>query len=165
MFAAGGLSINSVANYNLESITQARSDLDEVDYAGYDGCALGLQCQRYEYRIFTTFSYFRGPWNASLRHPYWPELDNTACRTDPAAIDCIYDSMPSYNLFSATLGYTLGDKYRLSLGIENLFDKEPPCTGADPTATPFATECTHGGNGATYDPLGRRFFVGMTMNF
>ncbi|HEX5418445.1 MAG TPA: TonB-dependent receptor, partial [Gammaproteobacteria bacterium] len=164
MFGGGGFSINSVANYNLHSITQAEADIDEIDYAGFNGCALGLQCQRYRYRIFTTFGYFHGAWNFSLRHQFWPELDANSCRTAPDSVSCTYGSLPSYNLFALTAGYRLGDKYRFSLGIENLFDTDPPCTGADPTDTPFPTECTHNG-GATYDPLGRRFFLGMQMNF
>src|SRR5690606_21354613 len=77
----GGFSMNTVANYNLESITQDRPDLAEVDHAGYNDCSLQIQCQQYDYRLFTTFSYFRGPWNVSLRHQYWPELDHNACRT------------------------------------------------------------------------------------
>lgn len=57
------------------------------------------------------------------------------------------------------------DRYLVSVGIENLLDEEPPCLGANPTATPFPTECTHASGGATYDPLGRRFFLQMTMDF
>ena len=80
---------------------------------------------------------------------------------------CLYDSYPSYQLFSLTGGYTFADKYRLNVGIENLFDEEPPCVGADPNAFPFALDCSHvsGGPGATYDPLGRRFFISMAMDF
>jgi outer membrane receptor protein involved in Fe transport len=53
----------------------------------------------------------------------------------------------------------------VSLGIENLLDEDPPCVGADPTDTPFPTACTRTGNGATYDPLGRRYFLSVTMDF
>jgi hypothetical protein len=51
------------------------------------------------------------------------------------------------------------------MGIENLLDEDPPCTGANPAATPWPTVCSHSGGGSTYDPLGRRFFVSMTMDF
>ena len=57
------------------------------------------------------------------------------------------------------------------MGIENLFDEEPPLVGANPTSLPYATPAQHiggglgGASGATYDPLGRRFFVSMTMEF
>ena len=163
----GGFAMNTVANYNLESITQDTPVSPEVDHAGYNTCSLQIQCQQYLYRIFTNFNYFRGSWSVSLRHQYWPELDNNACRTNPAAIACIYSSRPSYQLFALTGGYTFAERYRLNLGIENLLDEDPPCIGANPTAFPFATECSHigGGAGGTYDPLGRRYFVSMTMDF
>ena len=162
--ANGGLSMNSVANYNLKAITQDSIDVAPIDHAGFNDCGLQIQCQRYNYRLFTTFSYFRGPWNVSLRHQYWPELDNSACRTDTQSNGCLRSSYPSFNLFALTGGYTFADKYRVSLGIENLLDEDPPCIGGDPNASPFPTDCTHSG-GSTYDPLGRRFYVSMTMDF
>ena len=161
--ANGGFSMNSVANLNLNSITQDAPDVDEIDWAGYNGCALGIQCQRYDYRIFTTFSYFRGPWNISLRHQYWPELDNTGCRTDVNSLGCLYNTLPAYNLFALSTGYSF-DKYTIRLGIENLLDEDPPCIGQRPANVPFPLDCTHSG-GSTYDPLGRRYFVSMNMEF
>src|SRR5690606_2268131 len=63
----GALNLNVLANYNIENITQVRPDQAEVDWAGTLGCALQLQCMGYDYRVFTTLSYFRGPFSASLR--------------------------------------------------------------------------------------------------
>ena len=66
------------------------------------------------------------------------------------------------------------DKYTLSVGIENLLDEDPPCINAEsdaPTATlfQFPTACSHmpvaTGGDATYDPLGRRFFISMNDGF
>jgi hypothetical protein len=60
----------------------------------------------------------------------------------------------------------------VSFGIENLLDEEPPCLNANPGAAPFPTQCSHvgstfgnAGDTATYDPLGRRFFLSMNMEF
>ncbi len=164
----GFFSMNTVANFNLSSITQDRPELPEEDHAGYNDCSLQIQCQRYDYRIFTQFSYTQGAWNVSLRHQYWPSLDDQDCRTSRMQEDCIYDSRPTYQLFAMTAGYTFADRYRVNLGIENLLDEEPPCLGADPDGPGwFPRECSHisGGNGNTYDPLGRRFYVSMTMDF
>ena len=167
----GGINLNTVANYNLEATTQDRPGLEEIDHAGYSSCALQIQCQRYEYRLFTTFSYFTGPWTVSVRHQHWPSLDNSACRTNTQSNGCLYSTNPSYNLFALTAGYRFQDRYRVSLGIENLLDEEPPCLGYNPDANGgrFASPCTRGGgfggSGAVYDPLGRRFFVGMNMEF
>ena len=169
--ANGGFSMNTIANYNLESTTQDRPALAEIDHSGYNSCALQIQCQRYDYRVFSTFSYFTGPWTVSLRHQYWPSLDDADCRANRMAEDCMYDSLPSYDLFALTAGYTFQDRYRVNLGIENLLDDVPPCLGYDPDANGgrFARDCARGGgfggNGAVYDPLGRRFFLSLSMEF
>jgi outer membrane receptor protein involved in Fe transport len=121
--------------------------------------------------LFTTFNYFKGAWNASLRHQYWPELEHNTCRTNPLAEACIYSTYPDQHLLHATFGYTFDDKYRLNFGIENLLDTDPPCVGAEPARVPYPYTCEHasqvGGDqyNATFDVLGRRYFVSMTMDF
>ncbi len=101
-----------------------------------------------------------------MRHQYWPELKNNACRTNPAAVACVYSTLPSYGLFALSGDYRF-DRYTLSAGIENLFDEEPPCIGANPTATPYPDGVLVRGwrDASTYDPLGRRFFLSMNMEF
>ena len=167
----GMFGLNTVANWGLESVTQERPDLAPVENAGYNSCSLQIQCQRYEYRLFTTFNYFKGSWNASLRHQYWPELQDGACRINPAADACRYSTYPDQQLLSATFGYTFNEKYRLNVGIENLLDQDPPCVGAEPNRAPYAYTCEHASQvpgdlyNATFDQLGRRYFLSMTMDF
>jgi outer membrane cobalamin receptor len=180
MLDAGGLTLQLVANYNISSETQDRPDLPAQEWAGTNGCALQIQCQGYDYRLFTTVGYFRGSWGFQVRHQYWPSILSGSCVTAPTSTGCAY-GLPAgfgppgvdtdYQLIALSGNYDFADKYSLRFGIENLFDEEPPMAGGDPTALPFATPDTHiggglgGGSGATYDPLGRRFFVSMTMNF
>jgi outer membrane receptor protein involved in Fe transport len=169
----GGLNLNTSLTYNLHEITQERSDLAENDWAGFSGmgnCALQLQCLNYEYRVFSNVGYGRGMWDVNFTHQYWPETPNLACRTNPISTACLYSSQPDYQLFSAAANLRFADRYRVSIGIENLLDEEPPCTGANPTQTPFPTECSRtqgpgGFDGGTYDPLGRRYFISMNMEF
>jgi outer membrane receptor protein involved in Fe transport len=160
----GGLNLNISANAPVHEITQDRSTVAPVDWAGYNFCALQLQCQNYDYRLFTTIGYARDAWNLSLRHQYWPELQNNACRTNPTSQACVYNSLPNFGLLSLS-GNMRFDRYTVSLGIENLADREPPCINFNPTATPFYTECSRTGDASTYDPLGRRFFVSVNMEF
>ncbi|HUF71595.1 MAG TPA: TonB-dependent receptor [Gammaproteobacteria bacterium] len=161
--ANGGFNMNMVGNINLEAITQDRPGLDEIDHSGFNSCALQIQCQRYDYRLFTTYGYSRGQWNVSLRHQHWPELDNGGCRTNPTGTGCLYSSLPDYDLFALSFRYSF-DRYTLGLGIENLLDTDPPCTGGNPTASPFPTACTRTGN-SVFDPLGRQYFLSMNMEF
>jgi outer membrane receptor protein involved in Fe transport len=180
MLATGGLTMQMIANYNLKSETQDREDLATFDWAGTNGCSLQIQCQGYDYRIFTTLGYFRGAWSVQLRHQYWPEILSAACVTAPASPGCTY-GLPAgfgppavdtdYHLFALSGSYMFGERYTLRYGIENLLDEEPPMAGGDPTFLPYPTDDQHiggglgGGAGATYDPLGRRYFISMTMDF
>jgi outer membrane receptor protein involved in Fe transport len=167
MLARGGFNLNVVGNYNLSSETQDSAELETEEWAGTTGCSLQIQCQGYEYRVFSTLSYFQGPWNISLRHQYWPSIDHPDCRNAATATsnNCLNGGVQEdYSLFALTGSYSFADKYNLRVGIENLLDTDPPCVGGNPTATPYAIPCTHQG-GSTYDPLGRRYFVSMTMDF
>jgi iron complex outermembrane receptor protein len=180
MLAGGGFNLQLLANYNLKSETQDREDLPTFDWTGTNGCALQIQCQGYDYRLFTTLGYFRGDWGLQLRHQFWPSIKSGSCVTAPTSTGCAF-GLPAgfgppgvdenYQLFALSANYTFNDRYTLRAGIENLLDEEPPLAGGDPTALPFPTPDTHiggglgGGSGATYDPLGRRFFISMTMEF
>jgi outer membrane receptor protein involved in Fe transport len=180
MMKMGRFNLNSVANFNFKSETQDRPNLATRDWAGTTGCALQIQCQGYDYRIFTTLTYFRGPWSMSLRHQYWPSILPAACGTNSqASVAAACDAAlatgggvrESYQLFALSGSYTFNDKYTVRVGIENLLDKDPPLVGYNPQALPYATAATHAGLGlgtavgSTYDPLGRRTFVSFSMNF
>lgn len=158
----GQLGLNVLANYNIENTTQAATGLPQIDWAGTLGCALQLQCMGYDYRIFSTLNYARGPWSASLRWQHWPSIKAAAYATNPDTI--LSGVSESYDLLAMSASYAFGRKYLLRMGVENLLDKDPPLSGGNPNAVPFPTSPTHAG-GATYDPLGRRFFTSVTMNF
>jgi iron complex outermembrane recepter protein len=161
----GGLNLNIVANKNLASLTQDSLVAPERDWRGTQGCALQIQCQGYDYRLFTTLNYFRDNWGTSLRHQYWPDIKAAGCITAPAGANCLYGGVQTdYHMFSLSGNYQIGERYTLRVGIENLLDKAPPLNLGDPTVTPFPTAPTHVGGGATYDPLGRRAFISLTMN-
>jgi outer membrane receptor protein involved in Fe transport len=173
----GGLNLNTSVTYNLHEITQDRAELpasDWTDAGGLGNCSLGLQCLNYEYRLFSNVGYGRGMWDVNFTHQYWPELPNLACRANPLSQACVYNSLPDYQLFSAAANLRFADRYTLSIGIENLLDEEPPCINANPFAAPFPTECSYVGAGgvfggagdsATYEPLGRRYYISMNMEF
>jgi outer membrane receptor protein involved in Fe transport len=123
-------------------------------------------------------SYFKGPWNISLRYQYWPSILDGSYATGlpPSTVPDPYGGVDTdYQLFNLSAGYSFADKYRLTFGIENLLDEEPPLTGGNPNARPFpippqhATSIGTGGLGqggnSVYEPLGRRAFVSMTMSF
>lgn len=166
-FAFGGLALNVLANYNLENITQASDDVDEIEWAGTTGCSLGLECMGYDYRVFTRISWFDGPWNLSLRWQYYPTIDAGATATDPTARNIGVHS--SYSNFALTGSYNYNEYLTLSFGIDNLFDKLPPLQGGEnwreaENPDDYNRAPTRAGGGV-YDPLGRRMFVSAQMSF
>jgi len=175
----GSLTLNTLLTWNLHEITQDTPQLPKVHWEDRGppttGCSLQLQCLNYQYRLFSTVGYGRGMWNVQLQHQYWPSLNNAACvTTGPTALACLYNSLPSYNLFAANASIRFKDKYRVAFGLENLFDKDPPMNygASNPTLVPtaaapyqFGAAPVHVTDGATYDPLGRTYYISMTMDF
>jgi len=172
----GALNMNMVANYNLASETQDRPDLPTIDWAGTNGCGLQIECQGYDYRLFTSLSYIRGPWTVSLRHQFWPSiLDDSYGKGLSGIPDPLGNISDSFSLVYLGASYSFNDKYTFRIGIENLFDKEPPLVGGDPNSNRFPTPPQHlisngrggfgAGGDAVYEPLGRRGFLSLSMDF
>jgi outer membrane receptor protein involved in Fe transport len=156
------MSLSVLANKNLENITQVAAGLAEIDWAGTLGCALQLQCMGYDYRVFSTLGYSKGRWATSLRWQHWPSIKAAAYATNPNTV--LGGVRDSYDVFALSASYNVGERYVFRMGVENLLDEDPPLSGGNPAATPFPLAPTHAG-GATYDPLGRRFFVSATIDF
>lgn len=159
-----GLNVNVLANFSLESSTQTAAGQPTIDWAGTRGCALGIQCQGYDYRLFTTVGYSKGPWNLTMRHQYWPSIHHSSYAEGLTGTPNATGNIGSYQLFSLAGAYSFRDRYTVRMGIENLFDKDPPIAGGNPNAVPFPIAPTRV-SGATYDPLGRRAYLSMSMNF
>jgi len=146
MFSGGGFNLNSVMNYALDQKTKDTPTAVQRNWVGTNGpCSLQLQCQAYQWRIFTTASYFHGPWSVQLRHQYWPSTLPGACATPvaPGTSTAKYDACQSailtgasvaesYQLFALSGSWRFGDKYTLNFGLENLLDTKPPKAGANP---------------------------------
>ncbi len=86
-------------------------------------------------------------------------VPNTA---GPANIVDAYRNIPAYNYFDLAIQHSLTDTMRFTLTVTNLFDKDPPAVGQ----TIGASSVNSGGTWPTvYDPLGRRYTVGVNLRF
>ncbi|TIX51497.1 TonB-dependent receptor domain-containing protein [Alteraurantiacibacter aquimixticola] len=158
----GGIGLTVLANINLKEETQASATSDPIDWKGTQGCALGLQCMGYDYRVFTTLNYFAGPFNATLRWQHWPSIESGAAATTP---DTDTIGVPSsYDTFALSGSYRVNENFLVRAGIENLFDRAPPLSGGDPDASDYPRAATRAGGGV-YNPLGRNFYIGAQMTF
>ncbi|SCW79999.1 TonB-dependent Receptor Plug Domain [Sphingobium faniae] len=76
--------------------------------------------------------------------------------------DILVSSIKAQNYFDATLTVDIEKRFTLRLGVENLFDKQPPVVGAEAGSTTHNAANTFP---TVYDALGRQFFAGITAKF
>ncbi len=141
---------------------QARPTQEQalVDYKGTSGpsAIVGVSRYAYDVRTFTTLAYAAGNWSGSLRHRYMPSIEHEANVLNQRYL---YEPTGSYRMFDATVRYAVKDGLELRFGIDNLLDEDPE--------TVFAEVDIYDNVGVTnpgfYDVLGRRFYVGLKMNF
>ena len=77
-------------------------------------------------------------------------------------IDPDFLSIPSYSYFDLTYRARIGERFGLTMTVQNLFDKDPPLV-----SNYVGTTSQNSGNTypTTYDVLGRRFSVTASMRF
>jgi outer membrane receptor protein involved in Fe transport len=63
--------------------------------------------------------------------------------------------VPAYSYFDLDASYNIGTHLQLSAGVTNVADKGPPLVSGAPLTT----------DPATYDILGREYFVGVKATF
>ena len=115
---------------------------------------------KWKHNIFLTYA--QGPWTASISQLYRSGYKNqelpgvTSGRVDPPNL---YVNVKPYMLHNLTVGYEVNDRWRVTGGIKNLFDKDPP----------FAiTYDSNSGAGSSWeprvaDPRGRSYTLTLEM--
>ena len=120
-----------------------------IDYTGtINGTANG---SAFDYRLLSTVQYATGPFSIGMRWQHLPELDTAQGAANTAFGVDAHDQL---DLFGT---YTIGDRWRLRYGIDNVADAEPEWT------TRTTTNNAIGSTNSYYDQIGRRIFIGMTM--
>ncbi|WFL78061.1 TonB-dependent receptor [Altererythrobacter arenosus] len=76
----------------------------------------------------------------------------------------------AFNYIDTVVSFDIGDRYNFRIGVNNLFDKEPPLVTSGSSARAGTNLCPTGpcnGNTypATWDALGRYIFAGVTLDF
>ncbi|HEU4620234.1 MAG TPA: TonB-dependent receptor [Gammaproteobacteria bacterium] len=152
----GNLQLSFLATYLDSMKTRLSPTSAWVEYKGTFGPTIpSVNGGAFDYRTFTTVSYFNGNWNLSLRWNHLPSIEAAAAATGPTS------TLPTsaYDLFNLTGGFNFNRKWQLRFGIDNLFDTEPEIVDATPWSAGSAT------NGNFYDVLGRAAYVGLGMQF
>ena len=150
-----GTSVNYLAKYEYQrsptsELVDARGTLDPVGGAAGQG---GL----FKYRAFSHGAYSWNGLTVGLNWIHLPSIKDQSASTNPSTTVL---PVPSYDMFNLMASYSF-DKYSVRVGIDNLLDKEPLVVGANPGVTTSSNVTNPG----FYDPLGRRFYVGLKASF
>ena len=154
----GNMNFNTVVNildYFRDQVSEKAPVIDRTGtLSGLNGGAGG----NYDYRVLTTLTYMRDGWSVGLRNNFLPSIKSANYATNSATT---VQGAGSYYNFSAFGSYTINSHVSLRGGIDNLFDVDPEIVGYNPGVT--------NAKGATspgfYDPIGRRYYLAVDVNF
>ncbi|WP_123321798.1 TonB-dependent receptor domain-containing protein [Tsuneonella troitsensis] len=123
---------------------------DTVECAGRFGLNCGNPTPKWKWS--SRLSWLDGPVTTSVR---WRHIG--AVTDDDEATDFIVDRIEAVDYFDLTVGFNAADNFTLNLGVNNIFDKQPPIIGSNQEQAN-----TYPG---VYDVLGRDFFVSVQLRF
>jgi len=136
-----------------------------IDYAGTTGGGeVGTQAGSYRWKLFTRFNYSVGPFTAGLQWRHLPSIEHSTAVTRMGGTSIT--GAPAYDLFNLTANYNFSRTLRVRAGVDNLFDTKPPLIAVDTSA--IVTEGRLPGgryDAGNYDVLGRRYFIGVGVEF
>jgi outer membrane receptor protein involved in Fe transport len=114
---------------------------------------------QFDYKLNSTLGYNFNGGKASvgLNWRYLPSIKDESASRNPATT---ISGVGSYQEFGLFAGYTLSEKTRLTLGVNNLMDKQPPIYGY--TASDHNAEVT---KPEYYDILGRSYYASINLSF
>ena len=166
--ANGTLGVRFIGTYRLGSDFQALPGDPVYDCAGYYGGRFG-RCgePQPEWKHTAFLNYDKDALGVSLRWRYIgeAEADDVLSLSDNDASNDLSDigdfrgsEIEGFSYFDLSANYALSETLILRGGVRNLLDEEPPIQGDSfqEQANTFP---------ATYDALGRRYFVGVTASF
>ena len=153
-FPVGGarMNINSVINfldYYRDQVSPADPFIDSTGTFRSGG--------QYDYKTFTTATYFRNDWSVGLRHRFLPSIEAVNYATDKLTT---VQGAGSYHTLDAFGSYSFNRTLSVRGGIDNLLDVDPERTNVNPGTT----EAAGSTNAQYYDVLGRRYFLSLQVN-
>lgn len=161
----GRLTTSLQGNYVLK---QEVVPLPGIDEATYD-CAgkINPSCQSPEWRHIANARYSMDKYSFNLRWRYFGAMDYELENGSPGTADkllckgaagCLGDGeAPDVNYFDVSATAFFGEHAEVTLGVNNIADKEPPMVGA--------SLATNGNALGGYDQAGRFFFGSVTFRF
>lgn len=161
MGSFGNLALSLNLTHQIANELQFTPTADVIDCVGLVGKVCLRPMPEVQWMQTSTWTY--GPVAVQLRWRHIDEItqDAVALGNAPAS-DYMVPVIDSFDYFDLSGSYDLTDGITLRAGIQNVFDKDPPVVGNDYGGT---TENSGNTFPATYDVIGRSFFVSATARF
>ena len=162
----GGLNLSMQMTYiDTYKTKESQEDFDvEIDWAGSLGPTLtGTNPGAYDYRLFTSLTYFKDDWSVGLRWRHLPDVitanqakQNALVANNAAAAAGAAGAVPlsytpftdiginQYDIFDMSFNWTINETLTLRGGITNLLDTSPEITGRQagyPPGTDLSAVC------------------------
>ena len=161
----GGLGLSFVGTYVDKLITEPIPGGGDYDCVGLVGATCGTPIPKWRHKLRATWT---APWKFDLALT-WRHLDEVKVDLSSSnpllagAFAPVVEKMGARDYLDIAVSFNLLKNFAVRAGVNNVFDRDPPITDSVGIAgAPF-------GNGNTfpqvYDSLGRKFFVGATVNF
>jgi outer membrane receptor protein involved in Fe transport len=157
----GSVFTNIVFNYLDSYKVQNNPGGPTFDYAGSIGSTIFVPPYgaQFRWKLNTTLGYDFGPGTVSINWRHLPSAKNVASVTNAAAQQT---RTKAYDIFDLSGVWRINKMFNFRAGIDNLFDRNPNIIGALPGTTAAVGEPDPAG---TYDVMGRRFYVGVKVDF
>jgi iron complex outermembrane recepter protein len=148
-------------------VNRTTTPLVNYDCAGYYGSQCGIPSPKWRHRVRATWNTkFNATFSLNWRYIHHVLNDDASSNpdlADPGNIETLKLNdaykLASYNWFDLAATYKFHDKLRLTVGCNNLLDKEPPL-GAGDQNNDYGP-----GFYGTYDYLGRALFANLQFEF
>jgi outer membrane receptor protein involved in Fe transport len=150
---AGRFNLNSLVSFVRSFDVSALPGSPSLDFAGSIGNAeVSPEISHPRWKANTAFGYGIGPFSAALHWRYIASMKHQDQVVDPTAST---PGVPAYSYFDLDAHWNVMDHLELTAGMTNLFDKAPPFVSGQPLTT----------DTATYDIIGRTYYVGFKSKF
>ncbi|MGA1217257.1 MAG: TonB-dependent receptor domain-containing protein [Pseudomonadales bacterium] len=146
----GDLQVSYVGTYTTESTTVPFAGGDPIECEGQFGLDCGEPLPEYKHRM--TFNWSKDKITTQLLWRYVGEV-----KDDDVDTTYFIETIDGTHYFDGVVSYSVNDNYRVSLGVDNLFDEKPPILGDNQEQANTYP--------ATYDVFGRTYFLRASANF
>jgi iron complex outermembrane receptor protein len=153
----GGLDLNFLGTYTANFITQGAPGTSPYNCVGLYGDTCGVPLPFFKAKTRLTWTTPLTGLNVSVDWRYIGGVN-----VDTGVTGTADSHIPEYSYFDLAMQYRVKDKYTFRVGVNNIFDIDPPVVGSGELPATV-------GNGNTfpqvYDSLGRYIFMGVTADF